>query len=129
LVWLLVQFKKPQGLALLRYLNGFGASIEELYVRRVGYRSNLYAIKVNARFTTAERLLSDLGRWARVELVAIADSLKLGEGWERVEFVVREVRHVGISELKTKMLYIRVGGREMPVAKPKSWVPVEGGGG
>jgi len=113
---------------LLRYLSGFEASIEELYIRRVGYRSNLYAIKFNARFTTAERLLKDLGRWARVELVAIADSLTLGGGWERVEFVVREVRHREIPELKTKMVYIRIGGREIPVAKPKSWEPVESTG-
>jgi len=124
LAWLLVQFKKPQGLALLRYLSGFEASIGELYVRRVGYRSNLYAIKVNTEFTTAEKLLKDLGRWAKLELVAIADSLTLGEGWERVEFVSREVRHREIPELKTKMLYIRIGGREIPVAKAKSWAPV-----
>jgi len=129
LAWLLVQFKKPQGLALLRYLSGFEASIGELYVRRVGYRSNLYAIKANTRFTTAEKLLEDLRRWAKVELVAIADSLTLGEGWERVEFVAREVRHMGISELRAKMLYIRIGGREIPVAKPKRWVPVEPAGG
>jgi len=122
--WLLVQFKKPQGMALLRYLSGFEASIEELYVRRVGYRSNLYAIKANMRHTTPERLLGDLRRWAKLELVAVADSLKLGEGWEKVEFVAREVRHREIPLIRTKMLYIRIGGKEVPIAKPKSWEPV-----
>jgi len=126
--WLLVQFKKPRGLALLRALSQYGASIGELYVRRVGYRSNLYAIKANTRLTTAEKLLEDLGRWAKVELVAIADSLTLREGWERVEFVTREVRHREMPALKTKMAYIRVGGREVPIAKPKSWEPVEPAG-
>jgi len=125
-VWLLVQFKKPQGLALLRYLSGFRVSIEELYVRRVGFRSNLYAIKANMRYTTPERLLGDLRRWAKLELVAVADSLKLGESWEKVEFIAKEVRHREISELRTEMLYIRIRGRELPVAKPKSWEPVEG---
>jgi len=122
--WLLVQFKKPRGLALLRALSQYGASIGELYVRRVGYRSNLYAIKADTRRTNAEKLLKDLGRWAKVELLAIADSLTLGEGWEKVEFVDREVRHREIPELRANMRYIRIGGREIPVAKPKSWEPV-----
>jgi len=86
LFWLLVQFKKPQGLALLRFLSNFRALIEELYVRRVGYRSNLYAIKVNGRYTTAERFARSLGRMVELEVVAVADGLTLGEGWERVEF-------------------------------------------
>jgi len=124
--WLLVQFKKPRGLALLRALSQYGASFEELYVRRVGYRSNLYAIKANTKLTNAERLLEDLGKWARVELIAIADSLRLGEGWERVEFIAREAGHRQFPGLRTRILYIRVGGREIPVAKPRDWELVGG---
>jgi len=123
----LVQFKKPRGLALLRALSQYGASVEELYVRRVGYRSNLYAIKANTRLTTAERLLEELGRWARLEVIAVAESLRLGGGWERVEFIAREARHKTFPELETRILYIRVGGREIPVAKPRNWELVEGG--
>jgi len=123
----LVQFKKPRGLALLRALSQYGASVEELYVRRVGYRSNLYAIKANTKLTTAERLLEELGRWAKLEVVALAESLRLGEGWERVEFIAREARHRQFPELGTRILYIRVGGREIPVAKPRNWEPVGGG--
>jgi len=125
--WLLVQFKRPRGLALLRALSQYGASVEELYVRRVGYRSNLYAIKANTKFTTAERLLEDLGRWAKLEVVALADSLRLEGGWERVEFIAREARHKAFPELETRILYIRIGEREIPVAKPKNWELVGGG--
>jgi len=127
--WLLVQFKKPQGLALLRTLRSYMDSIEELYVRRVGYRSNLYAIKVNVEHTTAENLVEDLGKRAKLEVVAVADSLILGEGWERVEYVWRKVRNKNIPWLSVEMEYIRVSDREIPVAKPKSWEPIEPAGG
>jgi len=123
--WLIVQFKKPQGLALLRSLTAFEASIEELYVRRVGYRSNIYAIKVNTGFTTPEKLYRELSWHYKVELIAQADSLKLGEGWERVEFIAREARHREIPVLRAKLQYIRIGGREIPLANPKSWEPIE----
>ena len=124
---------KPRGLAGLAFLRALLADavgeIRELHVRTVGRRLNIYAVRIEPT-NDIEKKLIEQGVYFKgsgyYELLLSAESLRLGDGWERIEIVKKRMRHREYGVV-WEFDYLRYRGKEIPVGRvPEYYEPVEG---
>ena len=118
MTWLILKITRPNGLAALRM---FAVHTDTIYVKNIARRVNIYAVKVD----DPDHLLSYLSiSRAKYEVIAKADSLELGDGWEKVEIVPKTFH----SEFGTDVTirFIKYKGKEYPIGRVRvGLIPAE----
>ena len=109
MVWLIMKITRPNGLALFRILS---YKINEIYAKQVARRVNIYAIPCDDPNTVISTLKIYGGTF---EVLAIADELQLGDGWEVAEVVTK--KFVNDWGWVVNMKFIRYKGKEYPVGR------------
>jgi len=110
MVWLIMKITRPNGLALFRILSTFG--IATIFAKQVARKVNIYAIPCEDPSTVIKALKIYGGTF---EVLAIANELQLGEGWEKAEVVTK--KFVNDWGWVVNMKFIRYKGKEYPVGR------------
>jgi len=119
MVWLIMKITRPNGLALFRILSTFG--ITTIFAKQVARKVNIYAIPCEDPNTVIKALKIYGGTF---EVLAIANELQLGEGWEKAEVVTK--KFVNDWGWVVNMKFIRYKGKEYPVGRVRpDWTPAE----